>query len=509
MTVDSVDPVRDPAPAAAVARAVAAPPWGGEIVRGLLAGLSVLAVAAALTLAFAPALRSSRSVAVALVGALLAYAAWCGLAAWRARRSDAPAHPLVFAVSAGAVAGALAVGLALGIDIRHPGLGIAPLLVALLCALGARGWGMALAGLTLTALVGIGIWIDLPAPWIGAHALVLLVAVGAGRGFARVLAGQSAVGAEQAARWQAWRSIASDLDWEMDSQFRFTRVADRGDRLDGAAATLRLDATPWEIEAIDLGDDAVDALRADLEAHLPFFDVPVARRDAQGQAHWMRLSGTPRFGADGSFAGYWGIGRDVSDEMRWRESALAAEARFRDLFERSPSPLVMLRKGLVLDANEAAVRLFGFAEIDAMQGFELATLFPQGPVRDDAMQRASLLEDAPIGESLPVIDHPMQTLGGRAISVQSTGVRVQTDSGPALLGIFFDSTGRKAVEQALRRSETLLLQLFATVPDVITLADLASDRYTMVNPSFTRMFGHASHTAMGRSSTELGLWPSA
>ena len=503
MAVDSVDPVRDPPPACA--HAVAAAPWGGEIVRGLFAGLSALAVAAALALAFAPAVRAG-SVLVPLVGALLAYAAGCGLAAWRARRSTAPAHPVVFAASAGAIAAAIAVGLALGIDIRHPGLGIAPLLVALLCALGARGWGAALAGLTLAALVGIGFAIDLPAPWIAAHAVVLLGAVWAGRGFARVLARQAAGGAEQAQRWQAWRSIASDLDWEMDSQFRFTRVADRGDRLDGHAATLRLDATPWEIEAIALSDDAVDALRADLEAHLPFSDLLMARRDARGQTHWMRLAGSPRFGPDGSFAGYWGIGRDVSDEMRWRDSAAAAEARFRDLFERSPSPLVMLRKGLVLDANEAAVRLFGFSDVEAMHGFMLATLFPHGPVRDAAIERASLLEEAPPGESLPVVDHPMQTLNGRAISVQSTGVRVQTDSGPALLGIFFDSTGRKAVELALRRSETMLLQLFATVPDVITLADLASDRYTLVNPSFSRLFGYAAHEALGRTSTELGLW---
>ncbi|MEO7152810.1 MAG: PAS domain S-box protein [Burkholderiaceae bacterium] len=500
MTVDSVDLARDLPPNPA-----AAPAWGGGVVRRVYALLAWLAGLAAVVLVLMPAGRTAVA-PVPLAGALLAYAAWCG---WTARvghrRGGAPGFTL-FAAAAGAIGGAGALGLAFGADVRHPGLGLAPLLVALLCALGGRGWGAALAALTLAAMLGVTLALDLSWLWVGAQALVLALAVLAGRGVARLLARQAATIAAHEARWHSWRSVAADLEWESDAQFRYTRVVDADDRLDGAAGVLRLDATPWEIEAFELGEDAVDALRADMEAHLPITDLLLTRRDAGRPTHSMRLSGEARYADDGSFAGYWGVGRDVSAELRWRDQASAAEARFRDLFERSPSPLVLLRKGMVLDANDAAVRMFGFSDLEAMHGFMLATLYPDGPMRESATRRAAQLEEAPVGESVPVADHTMHALNGRVISVQSTGVRVDIDSGPALLGIYFDSTGRKAVELALRRSETMLLQLFATVPDVMTLADLATDRYTMVNPSFSRLFGHASHEALGRTATELGLW---
>ena len=372
----------------------------------------------------------------------------------------------------------------------------------------------ALAGLVALALagvVGLARSMDRLEYGVAAAGLVLALGLLLARKLAHLERRQDAAGAEQDRRWQAWRSIATDLEWEMDAEFRFSRVTaggERGDRIDGFGSALRLDAPLWEIESVEVGEDALDALRADLEAHVAFTDVLATHRDARGASQFIRLAGAPRFTPDGSFAGYWGIARDVSVEMRLRSSALAAEMRFRDLFERSPSPLVLLRQGQVFDANDAALRLFGFSDLDAMQGFVLSTLFPEGPVREHAVEREAQLAQAPAGEALPVLEHPMQTLDGRAISVQSTGVRIDTETGPALLGIFFDSTGRKSVERALRRSETMLLQLFATVPDVITLADLATDRYTMVNPSFTRLLGHASHAALGRTPAELGLWQS-
>ena len=372
----------------------------------------------------------------------------------------------------------------------------------------------ALAGLVALALagvVGLARLTDRLEFGLAAAGLVLGLGGLLGRHLAQRERRQHAAGDEQDWRWQAWRRIATDLEWEMDAEFRFSRVTaggERGDRIDGFGSALRLDATLWEIESVEVGEEALDALRADLEAHVAFADVLVTHRDARGASRFIRLAGVPRFTPDGGFAGYWGIARDVSDQMRLRSGALAAEMRFRDLFERSPAPLVLLRQGQVFDANDAALRLFGFSDLDAIQGFVLSTLLPEGTVRDNAVEREAQLAQAPVGEALPVIEHPMHTLHGRAISVQSTGVRIDTDTGPALLGIFFDSTGRKAAELALRRSETMLLQLFATVPDAIALIDLATDRYTMVNPSFTRLLGHASHEALGHTPAELGLWQS-
>ena len=58
----------------------------------------------------------------------------------------------------------------------------------------------------------------------------------------------------------------------------------------------------------------------------------------------------------------------------------------------------------------------------------------------------------------------------------------------------------------MRRSEAMLSHLVATSPDLITLTDLASGRYAMVNHTFERHTGYSAAEAVGRTAVELGVW---
>jgi len=73
-------------------------------------------------------------------------------------------------------------------------------------------------------------------------------------------------------------------------------------------------------------------------------------------------------------------------------------------------------------------------------------------------------------------------------------------------GVSRDITDRVAAAEALRRSEAMLSHLVTTSPDLITLSDLTTGRYLMVNEAFTRFFGHSVAESVGRTSTELGIW---
>ncbi len=90
--------------------------------------------------------------------------------------------------------------------------------------------------------------------------------------------------------------------------------------------------------------------------------------------------------------------------------------------------------------------------------------------------------------------------------VRATGVRLDTPDGPAVLSIFVDDTERKKAEDAVRRSEAMLSHLVATSPDVITLTDLQTGRYVMVNRTFERQTGYSAAEVVGRTSMELGVW---
>ena len=65
---------------------------------------------------------------------------------------------------------------------------------------------------------------------------------------------------------------------------------------------------------------------------------------------------------------------------------------------------------------------------------------------------------------------------------------------------------QRAAAEALARSQSLLDRVVTLSPDIITLTDLQSGRYVMVNDSFCRLLGHQRAEVEGRSSIELGTW---
>ena len=103
-----------------------------------------------------------------------------------------------------------------------------------------------------------------------------------------------------------------------------------------------------------LTDEQLDAHHADLEAHRAFSGLLTRRRDPTGHWRTVSISGEPKFDSAGGFSGYWGVARDVTEEVLAQRAVAASETRYRELFTRSPSPLFLHRRGMVFDANEAA-----------------------------------------------------------------------------------------------------------------------------------------------------------
>jgi PAS domain S-box-containing protein len=307
-------------------------------------------------------------------------------------------------------------------------------------------------------------------------------------------------------RYRGLLSVAADWHWELDRDFRFTYISAPLDPAATASLQRRLGLTPWQLPDMGLSEAQLDEHRADLEGHRRFIGLLSRRRDANGRSRIHSIAGEPRFGTGGVFLGYWGVARDVTEEVRTQRAMTASETRYRELFDRSPSPLLLHRKGLIFDANDAAARLFGFADPAAMSGFPIVDLFSAGEHRERIGERLAVLDRMPVGEGIPVTDYQTRSIDGRQIIVQATAVRVDTATGPATLSILFDITARQRVEAALRRSEAMLSQLFATSPDYIALSELESGRHALVNAAFTRLTGYTSAEAVGRSAADLGLW---
>ena len=473
-------------------------------------------------LPLAPVQHGGVAAACALLALLM------GLAAWKA-----PVLNPRWLV--GTVGGAtlLVLGLTaawLGEGIHTPGLAYLGLLLCGVAAVGGQriAWAMAAAaGLLVLGLCAgeFGGAIHPPqgaSPW--PRLLTVAVWMAAGLGAGAVLhhaLNQVLLDARRREqRFRAMLRISVDWYWEQDAEYRYTYVSEKTGQGSLLSLAHRLGVAPWDIVEFGLTPEQLEAHKACLQARKPFQHLVAKRRDEAGQAHFVSLSGEPRFDEKRVFQGYWGVGRDVTSEISAQLAVAASEARYRELFARSPTPLVLHRRGLVLESNEAAALMFGFDSPQAMLGFNLLDIDEEGDTVVDTagsggaapgrapkvLERIAGLDAQPPGSSIPVTDFRMRSVKGKRISAQATGSRVETPQGAATLSLYFDITARRAAEAALRRSETMLRLLFAASPDAIVLTEMASARVTLVNETFTRLTGFPASSVVGLHVGELPIW---
>jgi PAS domain S-box-containing protein len=420
------------------------------------------------------------------------------------------------ALTTGAIALASVV---LGWGLAAPGLAFYALFIFLLGA--ASGWRLAAALALLCLACLLAVYLLQPGgpaapagpagPGQGLRLLVLLLLLVTGL-LCGVLVSTLVdrymrLATEREQRFAGLLAIAADAYWEIDELYHLVQA--RNQQPDGRTLTLAegLGMPPWEMPQFGCDPEVLDALLADLDTRLPFRDRPVQWQHADGQVRHYMLSGEPRFNKRGVFAGYWGVARDVTDDVVARQALVATETRYEELFARMPNPLVLHQAGRIIDANPAALNLLGARSLDKLRGRDLLAAYESGDSRERARRRLDELEVQPPGTALPVSDFVLMVRQQQQrVNVRATGVRVQTATGPATLSIFVDDTERRAAEEAVRRSEAMLSHLVATSPDVITLTDLHTGRYAMVNRTFERITGYSAAEVVGQSAIKLGIW---
>ncbi|MEK8051580.1 PAS domain S-box protein [Ideonella sp. DXS22W] len=337
-------------------------------------------------------------------------------------------------------------------------------------------------------------------------AQLLAIATGAAVGRAVVgLIAQHITAAEQReARFRSLLGFATVAYWETDAQLRLRRVEARNAQGEFKPLGQALGRTPWELPAIELGDAASAELRRMLSGQGALHDLPLAWRRPDGSMRHLLASGGARLDADGRLAGFWGVARDVTDHHQARLALAATESRYRDLFMRTPSAMVLHRRGAIVDANPAAAELLGYDSVAALLGHDILSEHMGPDERTVAQARLATLNDA--NATAPEADRVMLTRDGRKVWTRASAVRVVRDGEPLVLAMFRDETARHQAAEALQRSEALLQRVVSMSPDIITLTDLHTGRYVMVNDSFCRVLGRARSEVLGRTAIELNVW---
>jgi PAS domain S-box-containing protein len=117
------------------------------------------------------------------------------------------------------------------------------------------------------------------------------------------------------ARFRRLTELSSDWYWEQDEKGDFTRIFGPvfemlGIRVDSELGMIRDDqGAHW-----DEAERAI--LEAKLAARQPFLDFTYSLTSLDGSQQNLMVSGEPMFDTHGRFAGYRGIGRNVTEKIR-------------------------------------------------------------------------------------------------------------------------------------------------------------------------------------------------
>ncbi len=184
----------------------------------------------------------------------------------------------------------------------------------------------------------------------------------------QIVAQRTAELRESESRFRSLVELASDWYWEQDASGAFTKVS--GPALEMLGLGGAADAEASAVEQWNPEERAV--LQEKLALRLPFLDLVFSRTQSDGSQQFLQTSGEPKFDESGRFAGYRGIGMDVTGRMR---GALPFQdnprlQRFRDAMDGTRDGILLLDRATMryLDVNGSACRISGYSREELLAG---------------------------------------------------------------------------------------------------------------------------------------------
>jgi PAS domain S-box-containing protein len=229
--------------------------------------------------------------------------------------------------------------------------------------------------------------------------------------------------------------------------------------------------------------------------------VTYRSRHKHGGYVWLESSVRAlRDEAGGAVTGFQEAARDIGEREQAEQDLRAAEERYRDLFENSPSGLARTTlDGKLIDANPAYASLLGYDSVEHLRAdgpSDLTGLY------ENASDRDAVFETVRQGLARG-LEVRLRRRDGSWVWV-AADVNPTTDADGELTGwqgAMIDITARKQAEEALRESEERFRLLAENATDVITRVSTQSITH-YVSPASRELYGYEPEEMVGRSAWE-------
>lgn len=293
-------------------------------------------------------------------------------------------------------------------------------------------------------------------------------------------------------RFEDFARIGADWFWETDRDGRFAYFSDSTAQL-GYRLSTYIGRTRGELAVADAENLArLAALDKIIAARQPFRDVIYQFDPGTGGRRWCAISADPMFDATGAFAGYRGVGRDVTALVDAR-TELETKSRALDaILAAIPDGVQVIGTGgTTLAVND---RIYEIMDVPNRRGHpggssiyeslvDMARRGEYGPGDPKTLARERIEVIAKALNEQKHVAYQRQLKTGRWVEV-----RLRRVDGGGMLSLYRDITEAKEREADLERQAALLATIISNIDGGILVVDKDS-RLSAWNDRFVGLIG--------------------
>jgi two-component system cell cycle sensor histidine kinase/response regulator CckA len=300
-------------------------------------------------------------------------------------------------------------------------------------------------------------------------------------------------------RYRQLIESAHDWIWEIDEHGVFVFASPKVVELLGYEPAEVLGKTPFDLMPPNEAERVAAVFSSIAAKREPFRDLANTNVHKDGSLVFLETSGMPVFDSSGSYRGYRGLDRDITERRRAEQSLQLAQF---SIDNSADFTLWLGQDGRFLNASESLCNRLGYSrdELMAMSLFDidLAAVPEAWPER-----WRELKQHGPL-----TFEREYRTKGGEIFPVEVHGVIFLHDGQEYDCAIARDITERKQTEKSLRMAQFSVDH----VADCIFWAD-HDGRYTDVSQTTCALLGYSREELLTMSVFDLTLdlspddWP--
>jgi PAS domain S-box-containing protein len=179
--------------------------------------------------------------------------------------------------------------------------------------------------------------------------------------------------------------------------------------------------------------------------------------------------------------------RDISEWERAKEALAESEEKFRNVAEQSPNMIFINVKGRVVYANRRCEELMGYTREEFLSpSFDFMSI--TAPEYRALVGEKFALHSK--GLDVEPYEYALLARDGRRLETILSTKLISYRGERAILGTITDITERKRSEEAIRKNEHLLDNVFSSIQDGLSVLD-RDLTILRVNPAMERWYSHA------------------